>query len=105
MKAICQALIILLILQSVKGRKGQKITKNVTSNPPKSTPIFLDEKSPTNCFVCRLVLDLVMQGLDTDAGKEEVQITSLLQGRLTISKVKCEIICQVITTRRVKYDS
>ena len=76
MKAICQALIILLILQSVKGRKGQKITKNSSFNPKKVQNIFLDEKSPTNCFVCRLVLDLVMQGLDTNAGKDEVQIIS-----------------------------
>ena len=29
-------------------------------------------ESPTNCFLCRVVLDLVMQVLDSDAGQDQV---------------------------------
>ena len=37
-----------------------------------------NSESPTNCFLCRVVLDLVMQVLDTDAGQDQVPTNYLV---------------------------
>merc|ERR1712004_489639 len=72
MKAICQALIIFLILQSVKGSQ-------------------VNSESPTNCFLCRVVLDLVMQVLDTDAGQD--QIVAALESVCSLVPANLQPIC------------
>ena len=47
-------------------------------------------ESPTNCFLCRVVLDLVMQVLDSDAGQDQVNFNFVVWEGLN-PKVKYDI--------------
>ena len=81
MKAICQALIIFLILQSVKGSQGKENSKWPFTSWKKHPFFSENSESPTSCFLCRVVLDLVMQVLDSEAGQDQVYLLNWLGKR------------------------